>query len=415
LSTNKFYFLSPIWRTGYPKNPFFIASWRVNFILFRQSGEISPLFRALLATLADSCGVCQLQTVLQQLAWRRPCCRRCNAAMQAQPTLPLRHPTALLDEFYHRHQKAYQLRYIIKPFLVDVPDDPTLKHVHWRCWVTCPAVQFLDKQIPESTSTADAITKEAAKDAAAKKAWDAIQEYNVPVKASADPYSRTCNASMQAQPRIRQLHPRTLLYEFYHIHHEADHLQYKLEPLLVSVPHVPLSRHVHWRCSVTCPALQFLDKIILKSVFTAAAMSKEAAKNAAAETAWDAIQEYIVPVRASRQHVTASSYVGSASPIARIPEQPPQARLNEFYALGGKAEQVQYKTDAFSGLGRPDPFWSCQLTCPAVQSMHGCFPVFLDAVAVTRYGKTEDAAKDAAAAKVLRIVTPPSRSPPPSS
>ncbi len=34
LSTNIFYFLSPIWRTGYPQNPFFIASWRVNFIFF---------------------------------------------------------------------------------------------------------------------------------------------------------------------------------------------------------------------------------------------------------------------------------------------------------------------------------------------------------------------------------------------
>ncbi len=54
LSTNIFYFLSPIWRTGYPQNPFLIASWRVNFIFFRQPGEISPLFRALVAGLAPA-------------------------------------------------------------------------------------------------------------------------------------------------------------------------------------------------------------------------------------------------------------------------------------------------------------------------------------------------------------------------
>jgi hypothetical protein len=44
LSSNIFYFLSPIWRTGYPQIPFFIASWRVNFIFFANLAKFRHYF-----------------------------------------------------------------------------------------------------------------------------------------------------------------------------------------------------------------------------------------------------------------------------------------------------------------------------------------------------------------------------------
>ncbi len=220
---------------------------------------------------------------------------------------------------------------------------------------------------------------------------------------------------MQARFSARWI-PRIFLEEFYH-RQKADKPQYEFEAINVLASHEP--RLNHWRCRLTCPAVQYNDRHIPLSIFTAEARTKNAAKQAVAAKAWDAIRESNVLVMAPGPRVAPPRYVGSANPIAMSPHLYPWSMrmLDQFRALWGMGEQLDFEVTLNSkyNKGSADvPTWRCRLTLPAVQLIEGSFPVSLEAATLITNAGTREAALDAAGAAALRILGQPSRSPQPS-
>jgi hypothetical protein len=208
-------------------------------------------------------------------------------AMQAQLTTPQRSPKSMLHELYHEQNMVNNLHYDVEP--INTPASRGPRPPIWRCRLTCPAVQFNGRHIPMSTFTASSSTKDAARNAAAAKAWYAIQESNVPVTASAPPMGAPRDVGHTLPIGMNpHLFPRTMLMldGFLALRGKDGQLQHKVD---LHWKYSIGSPDPEWRCWLRLPAVQLIEGSFPVSLRTAtlitSASTREAAIDAAAAAA----------------------------------------------------------------------------------------------------------------------------------